>query len=293
MNKITTVFILSSALLICIGSISALSAATADAMQLRKKLEHGLSIAADSQIKQIKQHQGEFVASPKFIQKQRAARDTFAAKVLPLITQKDDMDRSVSLSKIEKLSGTQLTEIMHDAYNFLSLLPPLPAHVIAWSRTLTPFLSFSDADREGFSTLMNTWLTLLEEHQDDLQNIAAQASSPQATQRQFLNKLRPTYRAGQHNASQLLYSWVQASSALDEQNPLKAFLSQATTDAESLEARLQSLIQNAKEILKKESHGRKVSDADARGFVLFNMALLFAPDGVIEQVEMAKRARHS
>lgn len=262
---------------------------TAEYELLRSKIENHLKELTQARINMMKSQEEGFSLPENFGDKQRSAQHNFEQSTLPRITKevplqaKEGSENSgmalmIDVNKIQKLSPQQLSKVLEACSNLMGLFPPLPDQAKEWSQVITPLLTFDKADRSALAKLIGSWLDRLLE-QDDLEELASLSSLSKQEQKKQLKELRKSYADLASNASQLLYTWVQLSTILNKDNPLRAFLRHATTTPNALEKKFTKLREKLHDILT-EQKGKKVTDEDVDGLILLSIASLFAPEGV-------------
>ena len=133
------------------------------------------------------------------------------------------------------------------------------------------------------SRLVHQWFNLLLEREVDLEALARISGNEKEAQHEKIAQLRKSYTKHFHNASQLVYPWIQIGLMLDNNDPVGAWLRYAVTDSDALRSKFKKLVKAAQSALEKAGRDSS-SEADARGFVLLAIASLFAPDEFFNQL---------
>lgn len=263
-----------------------------DAQRLVTELKDALGKARKRQINQIEQGSGKkFQPGKQLLSQQKNALSTLKNTVIPAITKKvmtklngkEARMQVLDWQKISKLSATELSQILKNLADAIRMLPPA-AGVEAWARTLAALLSFDKEAQQKFGEALSGWLDSLLEHEDDLAQLARiSALKDKADQHEQIAKLRKHYEKNFHNASQLLYPWLQIMLLLNSREPLSRLLECATSNPQELQGKFKQLIAKAQHILEK-SGGGDSTESDARGFVLLALASLFAPEKFFAQL---------
>ena len=257
-----------------------------DAKKLIGVVTAKLKEASKRQITRLEQSAGQaFKADKKLIQQQQAARTRIADQVLPVLTRKVETTvennkparmRIIDGEKIADLSTEQMLKVLENLASGLRMLPPLPDQVSAWARTVAPLLSFDKKTQAMMSDLVNQWFDVLLKSETDLGKLARISADDKAQQHQLIAGLRGNYKDNYHNASQLLYPWIQIALLINNRDPLGTWLEYATDNPKPLRAKFKKLVEKAA----RDSS----SEADARGFVLLAIASLFAPEALFKQL---------
>lgn len=262
-----------------------------DAKKLVSKVTEGLKIAAQRQLARLEQGSGTaFKPSKSLKQQQASARTRLAEQVLPVITRKVETkvggNKPARMSiidgeKINQLSAQQMLKVLENLASGLRMLPPLPDQVTEWARTITPLLSFDKKTQHTMAETIGRWFDVLLQNEADLEKLARISGTEQTQQHEQISALRENYKEYYHNASQLLYPWIQIALLLNARDPLGTWLSYATDDPQALRTKFKKVVEAAQNALEKA--GRDVlSEADARGFILLAIASLFAPEEVFQ-----------
>lgn len=264
-----------------------------DAKKLITTLTDKLKDASKRQVSRLEQGGGgKFKATKRLVQQQQEARSTIESKVLPVLTRKVETTvgegkparmKLIDGEKIAGLSAGQLSKVLENLASGLRMLPPLPEQVGAWAKTIAPLLSFDEKTKAMMSQVVGQWFDVLLKNESDLEKLARISSDDQEKQQERIAELRGKYKEYYHNASQLLYPWVQISLLLNARDPLGTWLHYATNNPQPLRAKFKKLVESAQNALEKAGKDSS-SEADARGFILLAIASLFAPEELFKEL---------
>lgn len=258
-----------------------------DREQLQQNFSIQLAAQGDAQIKKMRRASDPaFTPSEQFIKKQRMAREQLTKNVVPRITQAKALHtetgtplkaRCIDLHTIDQLSPSDLKRCLTALANALTLLPCVPGSADAWAKALTPLFSFTANAQGECGDLMASWLSQMLANVDDFKRILTLSKmSSEQDKAKEIAALRKKYQEYSHNASQLLYAWVQIASIINPESPVKTFLQYATRDWQTLYTQYNALVDIALQHIKAPkgaAHTRK----DASGLLLLTLQTLFAP----------------
>ncbi len=222
-----------------------------------------------------------FTPSAQFIKKQKMAREALIQQVIPRITKPKKFAatqdrtpgimRAIDIHTIGELTPGELKKCLTHIATALTLLPPVPETAQAWAKAIVPLISFDAEEQEAFGDLITEWLTQLATNTDDLTMLlTATTGKSNSAKSEKIAALRKKYQATTHNASQLLYPWMQIASIINPEAPMKTFFQYATRNWKNVYQLYSTVVDRIAKMTKKSRH-------DASGALLLSMQTVFAP----------------